>query len=49
MITELGKPESEDEPEDVVHTFAIDDTNHTLVTHHASSLFKLWDWKGKKK
>ena len=43
---ELGKSESNDEPEDNINSFNVDDSSDLIVTHHASSLFKLWNWKG---
>lgn len=41
----LGETQ-QDQEEDTVNTFTISPDNVHAVSHHKSSLFKLWTWQG---
>lgn len=38
----------EDQEEDTINSFALNQSNEEFLTHHKSGLFKLWNWKGEK-
>ncbi|KAG7209603.1 hypothetical protein KM043_011260 [Ampulex compressa] len=47
VISLLGKTHN-DEEEDTIHTFTVNDDSSNIITHHRSGLFKLWNWKDNK-
>ncbi|XP_050463329.1 transducin beta-like protein 3 [Cataglyphis hispanica] len=47
IISSLGEIEA-NQQEDTINCFALGNNDTSIVTHHKSGLFKLWDWKTNK-
>jgi len=45
VISSLGEVEA-NQQEDTINCFALGNDDTSILTHHKSGLFKLWDWKG---
>lgn len=44
VILSLGEVEA-DQQEDTINCFTLSNDDTSILTHHKSGLFKLWDWK----
>ncbi|XP_017881942.1 transducin beta-like protein 3 [Ceratina calcarata] len=47
VISSLGQ-NKDNEEEDTINTFTASDDDLHIITHHKSTLFKLWNWKDNK-